>query len=88
MCNKCIPINRKTATALENFSTWLHVRMAETDTTQAELAQYVGCTRKTISAILRGATFPRLDQMVMIFDYFDKKWVQVPFDKEYTNYGN
>lgn len=88
MCGNCIPITTKTANALHNFSHWLQIRMENSDTTEAELAEYLGCSRKTVMSIKLGRTFPKLDQLVMIFDYFDKGWVQVPFYKEMDDYGN
>lgn len=62
--------------------------MKESDTTVEELAQYVGCERKTIIRIRNGQGFPKLDQLVMIFDYFDKNMVIIPFNKEFEDYGN
>ena len=88
MCGKCIPITTKTANALHNFSHWLQVRMKASDTTDAELAQYVGCERKTIMEIRNGRKFPKMDQLVMIFDFFDKNMIVVPFNKEFEDYGN
>lgn len=88
MCGKCSPITVKTANALHNFTRWLDVRMKASDTTNEELAQYVGCDRKTIMRIRHGQVFPKLDQVVLIFDYFDKNMVVIPFKKEYEDYGN
>ena len=88
MCGKCIPMTNKTVNALDNFSHWLQRQMKESDTTDAELAQYVGCSRKTILHIRNGLVFPRLDQLVMIFDYFEWNWVQIPFYKEVDDYGS
>ena len=88
MCGNCSPITAKTSTALNNFTNWLEVRMKDSLTTNVELAQYVGCDRKTISRIRHGEVFPKLDQIVLIFDYFDKDWVQIPFNKDYEDYGN
>ena len=88
MCGKCVPITAKTSIALYNFTRWLTVRMEASDTTDAELAQYVGCDRKTIMRIRHGEYFPKLDQIVLIFDYFDKNMVVIPFNKEYEDYGN
>jgi len=88
MCGKCVPITTKTANALYNFSNWLTTRMKASEITDAELAHYVGVNRKTISKIRRGEIFPKLDQIVLIFDFFDKDWVQIPFYKEYEDYGN
>lgn len=85
MCGKCIPITTKTANALHNFSLWLQDKMKESDTTDAELAQWVGCERKTILAIRNGQKFPKLDQLVMIFDFFDEGWVQIPFYREFKH---
>lgn len=85
MCGKCIPITAKTANALHNFSQWLQDKMKESDTTDAELAQWVGCERKTIFAIRNGQKFPKLDQLVMIFDFFDEGWVQIPFYREFKH---
>ena len=42
MAGKCVPITAKTANDLHNFSHWLQIRMEKSDTTDAELAQYVG----------------------------------------------
>ncbi len=88
MCGNCLPITSKTANALHNFDKWLEVRMKASDTTDIELAQYIGCDRKTIMRIRHGQVFPKLDQLVMIFDYFDKNMVVIPFNKEYEDYGN
>ena len=88
MCGKCLPITAKTATALYNFTNWLEKRMKDTDTTDAELAQFVGCDRKTILKIRHGEYYPKLDQLVLFFDYFDKNWVQIPFYKDMEDYGN
>ena len=88
MCGKCIDINTKTATALHNFSRWLTIRMANSDITDAELAEHVGVDRKTVIQWRLGRRFPKLDQLVMVFDYFDKGWVQIPFYKEMEDYGN
>lgn len=88
MANKTLPINIKTSNALHNFSHWLQTRMKDANITDAELAQYVGCERKSIMRFRRGEVFPRLDQMVMIFDYFDKNMIVIPFRKEYEDYGN
>lgn len=88
MCGKCLPITAKTANALHNFTHWLEIRMKDSDTTDAELADYVGCDRKTIFKIRHGYYFPKLDQLVLIFDYFDKNMVVIPFNKEYEDYGN
>ena len=88
MAGKCVPITAKTANALHNFSHWLQIRMEKSDTTDAELAQYVGCERKTILDIRNGKRFPKLDQLVLIFDYFDKNMVVIPFNKEFEDYGN
>lgn len=88
MCGKCVPITTKTANALHNFSRWLQIRMTESDTTCAELAQYIGCERKTIIEWRRGRRFPKLDQLVLCFDYFDKNMVVIPFNKEFEDYGN
>lgn len=88
MCGNCSPITAKTSTALNNFTNWLEVRMKASLTTDVELAQYVGCDRKTILRIRHGEVFPKLDQIVLIFDYFDKDWVQIPFNKDYEDYGN
>ena len=87
MCGKCIDINTKTANALHNFALWLSDHMIESDTTDAELAQYVGVERKTVYAWRHGERFPKLDQLVMVFDYFDENWVQIPFFKEF-GHGN
>ena len=83
MYGKCIDINTKTANALHNFALWLSDHMIESDTTDAELAQYVGVERKTVFAWRNGRRFPKLDQLVMVFDYFDENWVQIPFYREY-----
>ena len=83
MCGKCIDINTKTANALHNFALWLSDHMIESDTTDAELAQYVGVERKTVFEWRHGGRFPKLDQLVMVFDYFDENWVQIPFYREY-----
>lgn len=88
MCGKCVPITTKTSTVLHNFTRWLTVRMEASDTTDEELAQHVGCDRKTILRIRHGEVFPKLDQIVLIFDYFDKNMVVIPFNKEYEDYGN
>ena len=88
MCGSCSPITAKTANALHNFTRWLAVRMKDSLTTDEELAQYVGCERKTIMRIRNGEVFPKLDQIVLIFDYFDKNMVIIPFNKEYEDYGN
>ena len=85
MCGKCIDINTKTANALHNFALWLSDHMTETDTTDAELAQYVGVERKTVFEWRHGGRFPKLDQLVMVFDYFDENWVQIPFYREYEH---
>ena len=85
MCGKCININTKTANALHNFALWLSDHMTEFDTTDAELAQYVGVERKTVFEWRHGGRFPKLDQLVMVFDYFDENWVQIPFYREYGN---
>lgn len=82
MADKCIPINIKTANALYNFTTWLTKKMDECDISDAELAQYVGVERKTILDIRLGKRFPKLDILVMIFDFFDKSSVIVPFSRE------
>lgn len=87
MCGKCININTKTANALHNFSLWLNDNMTESDTSNAELAQYVGVERKTVIEWRHGRRFPKLNQLVMIFDYFDQGWVQIPFFREF-NHGN
>lgn len=88
MCGKCIDINTKTANALHNFSKWLQARMDKSDTTDAEIALYVGCDRKTVLAWRKGERFPKLDQLVMVFDFFDKNMVCIPFNKEFEDYGN
>ena len=85
MCGKCIDINTKTANALHNLALWLSDHMTESDTTDAELAQYVGVERKTVFEWRHGGRFPKLDQLVMVFDYFDENWVQIPFYREYGN---
>ena len=85
MCGKCIDINTKTANALHNLALWLSDHMTESDTTDAELAQYVGVGRKTVFEWRHGGRFPKLDQLVMVFDYFDENWVQIPFYREYGN---
>ena len=85
MCGKCIQINTKTANALHNFSIWLTDHMKESDITDAELAQYIGCERKTIIEWRKGRRFPKLDQLVMCFDFFDEGWVQIPFFREFNN---
>lgn len=83
MCGKCIDINTKTANALHNLALWLSDHMTESDTTDAELAQYVGVERKTVFEWRHEGRFPKLDQLVMVFDFFDENWVQIPFYKEY-----
>lgn len=88
MCGKCININTKTAAALYNFSRWLTTRMTKSGITDAELAEHVGVERKTVIQWRLGRRFPKLDQLVMVFDYFDKTWVQIPFYKEMEDYGN
>lgn len=86
MCGNCIPINVKTANALNNFSGWLTKQMVLTGTTDEAIAQYIGMTRKTVMEIRLGRRFPKLDQVVMIFDYFEKENVIIPFSKE-IDYG-
>lgn len=88
MCGRCSPITNKSANALHNFTHWLDTRMKSSDTTNEELALYVGCDRKTIMRIRHGEVFPKLDQIVMIFDFFDKNMVCIPFNKEFEDYGN
>lgn len=83
MCGKRIDINTKTANALHNLALWLSDHMTESDTTDAELAQYVGVERKTVFEWRHGRRFPKLDQLVMVFDFFGENWVQIPFYKEY-----
>lgn len=83
MCGKCIEINKKTANALHNFEFWLSNHMTESDISNAKLAQYVGVDRKTVIEWRHGRRFPKLDQLVMVFDYFDENWVQIPFYKEF-----
>ena len=80
--------NKKLRMENEQLKQELQTRMENSGTTEAELAQYLGCSRKTVMSIKLGRTFPKLDQLVMIFDYFDKDWVQVPFYKEMDDYGN
>ena len=29
-----------------------------------------------------------MDQLVMIFDFFDKNMIVIPFNKEFEDYGN
>lgn len=82
MCGNCMPINMKTANALNNFSGWLAKQMVLTGTKDEDIAQYLGMTRKTVLEIRLGRRFPKLDQVVMIFDYFGKNNVIIPFDRE------
>ena len=35
--------------------------------------------------IRNGQKFPKLDQLVMIFDFFDEGWVQIPFYREFKH---
>lgn len=86
MCGNCMPINMKTANALNNFSGWLTKQMVLTGTKDEDIAQYLGMTRKTVLEIRHGYRFPKLDQVVMIFDYFEKENVIIPFGKE-IDYG-
>lgn len=81
MANKSIPQTKHTITALDNFVDWLTRSMEEADVTNAELADYVGCERKTIVAWKTKSRYPRLDQMVMVCEYFGLNWVAIPFNK-------
>ena len=87
MCDKCIDINTKTANALHNFSLWLNDNMTASAVSNTELSRHVGVERKTVTEWRHGRRFPKLDQLVMIFDYFDQGWVQIPFYREF-NHGN
>ena len=82
MCGNCIPITRETANALHNFSVWLRRRMKKDGISQEALAQYIGCDRKTIAAWCLERTFPKLDQLVLVFSFFGYQNVLIPFSME------
>ena len=88
MANKCIPQTVYTITALDNFVDWLVRSMKEADVTNAELADYVGCERKTIIAWKNKERYPRLDQMVKVCDFFGLNWVAIPFNKHIEIHTN
>lgn len=71
----------ETITALMNFTDWLTRSMKESDTSTEELADFIGCERKTIIAWRQGFRYPKLDQVVKCYMFFGYSWVQIPFDK-------
>ena len=79
MANKCISPTVQTAAALKYFSAWLEQKMKKFDVTDATLAQYVGLERKSILKYRNGQSFPKLDVLVMIYDFFEEDAVYVPF---------
>jgi len=82
MANRSLLPSISTVRAHDNFARWLAFKMKESDTSEIELAAAIGVERKTISAIIHKHRSPKLDLVVKIFDYFDQKWVQIPFYKE------
>lgn len=81
MANKSIPQTIHTITALDNFADWLTRSMKESGTTNKELANYVGVNLRTIITWKTKSRYPRLDQMVMVCEYFGLNWVAIPFNK-------
>ena len=79
MANKCILPTVRTDAALKYFSTWLDQKLKKFDVSEATLAQHVGLERKSISKYRNGQSFPKLDVLVMIYDFFDEDAVYVPF---------
>ena len=77
--NRVITPTVHTVNATKNFSAWLTEKMAETKTSEAKLAEHVGLERKSIIKYKLGQSSPKLDVMVMIYDFFDEDAVYVPF---------
>ena len=53
--------------------------MKQFDVTDASLAQYVGLERKSILKYRNGQSFPKLDLLIMIYDFFEEDAVHIPF---------
>lgn len=75
--NRVITPTVHTVNATKNFSTWLTEKMAETKTSDATLAQYVGLERKSILKYRNGQSSPKLNVMAAIFAYFGESTIHI-----------
>lgn len=75
--NKVITPTIHTDNATKNFSAWLTEKMAETNTSEAKLAEHVGLERKSIIKYKLGQSSPKLDVMAAIFAYFGETSIHV-----------
>ena len=75
--NKVITPTVHTVNATRNFSSWLTEKMAETNTSEAKLAEHVGLERKSIVKYKLGQSSPKLDVMAAIFAYFGESTIHI-----------
>lgn len=61
------------------FADWLTDKLAETHTTEEQLARAIGLNRKAIVSFVTLARSPKLEHVVKIFNYFGYTSVYIPF---------
>jgi len=77
MGNKTIEPTNASRAASNNFTRWLRMKLATTNTTHAQLARAIGLERKAIVAYVNNKCSPKLDVVAAIYEYFGEETINL-----------